>query len=397
MDGGPGSDTLDGSLSGFDTVHFEDAEGDVLVRLWNDEIVATDPDFAFDVLIGIDGVRMGVGNDTVEGTSGINDLFGGPGNDLLIGLGGDDGIAGGEGDDRILAGTGNDIIYGEAGHDHLEGWGGNDIIEGGAGNDVLAGQLGNDVLMGGLGNDTLSDGPGQDTLYAEGWHDVVYSGEGDDKLDGGFGIDTLNFSAYATQVTVDLVAGTTSGPAGNDRITAFENVTGGSGNDSISGDAGGNLIRGREGADTLSGLAGHDTLVGGQGGDTLSGGASFDVLAGQEGNDTLDGGTDNDFLRGGDGADTFVFTEVFGQDVLDDFGFGGSDLARIIGAPAGYNTFADFDVDGSGAINSADAALTAKVTVGPGGELTLIFDPLGETSVTFSGVTALVATDLDFA
>ncbi|MBW4985606.1 hypothetical protein KZZ07_23985 [Mameliella sp. CS4] len=490
IEGGSGADVMDGGSGGDDTVSFDTASGDVLVRLWNGRLVSADPIVAGDTITGFESVLTGGGNDTLEGTQGDNLLVGGAGDDHLTAFAGDDTVLGGDGVDTILAGAGSDLVDGGPGADVLNGGGlvgddtldysgstaavivdldrggqsatggtatgdtiaefqsvtgsalfgdtliGSDLnnvmrglggddtlhgldgfdtmfggdgadvmyggdgaeeMDGGPGDDVIAGQDRADTILGGDGNDTISDGPGWDTVDAGSGDDVVYVGLGRDVIDGGPGIDTANFSVFSEAVTINLLNHVAAGASEFTLLSNFENATGGGGDDLVIGDTLRNTLRGLGGSDTLLGLDGPDLLLGGTGGDELDGGGQFDILSGQEGDDTLDGGAQDDFLRGGDGADTFVFTEVFGQDVLDDFGFGGSDLARIIGAPAGYNTFADFDVDGSGAINSADAALTAKVTVGPGGELTLIFDPLGETSVTFSGVTALVATDLDFA
>ena len=58
----------------------------------------------------------------------------------------------------------------------------------------------------------------------------------------------------------------------------FHNVTGTTGNDSLSGGDLGDTIKGGKGDDTLNGNAGDDTIVGGYGGDTLSGGAGDDTL-----------------------------------------------------------------------------------------------------------------------
>ena len=59
----------------------------------------------------------------------------------------------------------------------------------------------------------------------------------------------------------------------------------------LTGNAGDDLIFGGGGNDTLNGLAG---------GDTLDGGAGTDVLNGGDGNDNLSGGAAVDTLNGGD-------------------------------------------------------------------------------------------------
>ena len=57
----------------------------------------------------------------------------------------------------------------------------------------------------------------------------------------------------------------------------IENASGGSGNDTITGNGAANILAGNLGNDTLSGLAGNDTLTGGGGTDTMNGGAGDDI------------------------------------------------------------------------------------------------------------------------
>src|SRR5262249_23254998 len=236
----------------------------------------------------------------------------------------------------------------------------------------------------GDGADTIDGGDDLDTLTITGTTgadtlNVVYNGTALTSVAGGTvtnveavtanllgGTDTLNYGATTAAVTVNLAGGTASGFAA---IAAIENVTGGSGNDTLTGSAGANTLTGGAGNDTLDGNGGTDTLVGGagddlyitDGGDTLTEAAnsgtdtvqssvSFtlaanfekltltrtaglggtgngvaniltgndgnnrlpglggnDTLLGGLGNDTLNGGANTDTLTGGLGDDTFVF------------------------------------------------------------------------------------------
>jgi acrosin len=106
-------------------------------------------------------------------------------------------------------------------------------------------------------------------------------------LDGAGGTNTLNYSAYTAGVRVSLAANSATGTAA---VVNFANVTGGSGNDILIGNASANV---------LSGGAGNDILTGGDGDDTLNGGAGNDILIGGNGADTLDGGSNDDILIGG--------------------------------------------------------------------------------------------------
>ncbi len=147
--------------------------------------------------------------------------------------------------------------------------------------------------------------------------------------DGG-GNDTYDLSSYSTNLKVDLRPGEwtkTSTPqlaklhwdgskvaVGNianallykgDTRSLIENAVGGSGNDSLTGNDGVNLLRGGAGSDKLYGLGGADVLEGGAGGDTLSGGAGVDIFDFNSIKDSLASARDiiQDFVRGVDRID----------------------------------------------------------------------------------------------
>ncbi|MEM9012911.1 MAG: calcium-binding protein [Pseudomonadota bacterium] len=87
----------------------------------------------------------------------------------------------------------------------------------------------------------------------------------------------------------------------------------------MSGGAGDDQVSGSDGRDDLSGGAGDDTVTGGRGADVLSGDGGNDQLDGGQGADTLDGGAGQDMLTGGSNADTFVFGRGDGADLVTDF------------------------------------------------------------------------------
>ncbi|MFO1141761.1 MAG: M10 family metallopeptidase [Amaricoccus sp.] len=172
--------------------------------------------------------------------------------------------------------------------------------------------------------------------------------------DGG-GRDTYDLSAYTTGLHVDLRPGSYSvfsekqlanlggGPnhghaRGNifnalqyegDTRSLIENATGGSGNDSLTGNHAANRLFGGNGNDRLQGLGGADTLVGGKGADVFifsgtesrpgacdrivaGGGAAAFEGAGRAGGDVIDvHGIDADASRAGDQA--FVFGGSHGR------------------------------------------------------------------------------------
>lgn len=285
------------------------------------------------------------------------------------------------------------------------------VLNGGAGNDFLVGTLGNDMISGGADTDTVSyvnafsttatgvtvnlatttaqntGAAGTDTItgveniIGSGYNDnltgtaganVVEGGAGADTMDGGAGTDTASYAGATAGVTVSLAAqgaAQNTGGAGSDTLTGFENLTGSSFNDSLSGDSAVNVLMGGAGDDLLNGnaagatQAGLDTLDGGAGNDVASfagyagvvvaelngasdviatvdgvnqavlrniegvaggagndrligdaranvlrGAGGSDELSGGEGDDSLDGGAGDDLLLGGGGSDTAVFS-----------------------------------------------------------------------------------------
>ena len=229
-------------------------------------------------------------------------------------------------------------------------------VNGGAGNDTITGGDGDDVLSGGEGDDTFKSAAVAD---------------GADVMNGGAGTDTMDYSARTGDLTVTLDGTANDGLAlETDNVAVdVENVTGGSGDDTITGSNISNKLVGGDGDDALNGGAANadcsldaDVLEGGAGddtfdqgsaadcGDSMAGGADTDVVSyasrtndlalsidskafdgetdendniktdiekvvggagndtitGGSGDDTLDGGAGDDILNGGAGDDTFL-------------------------------------------------------------------------------------------
>lgn len=253
-------------------------------------------------------------------------------------------------------------------------------VNGGDGDDTLTGGDGNDTLSGGLGNDLFKTSTGG-------------TADGDDSYIGGGGTDKMDYSGRtaALTVTMDSVAG--SGQTGESDTLAndIEDLLGGTGSDTLSGNALPNTIKGGAGDDTIwGGLAGTcsadvdtldgeagddtfamtatsdcpDTLTGGAGTDradyqlrtaaltiTLDNGANdgetnekdnvksdIEIVIGGTAGDTITGSAANDELHGGQGTDTL--NGGGGDDIL--VGDAGND---IMNGEAGNDTFDDGDVD----------------------------------------------------
>ena len=84
-------------------------------------------------------------------------------------------------------------------------------------------------------------------------------------------------------------------------ICQCQSVThvGSSGNDSLIGTPGADVLAGLGGNDTIDGVGGADLVCAGEGRDVVSGGAGGDRLNGENGRDILKGGSGNDRLNGG--------------------------------------------------------------------------------------------------
>jgi len=99
------------------------------------------------------------------------------------------------------------------------------------------------------------------------------------------------------------------------------------GNNTLNGTSGRDLMLGLAGNDTLQGQGGNDVLCGGDGTDLVQGFAGNDYLDGGAGTDILNGGAgDHDQLYGGDGNDVLLD----GDGVLVAYGGAGSDLFTLV-------------------------------------------------------------------
>ena len=116
------------------------------------------------------------------------------------------------------------------------------------------------------------------------------------------------------------------GLGGNDTLSLNEangalpraNLYGGSGQDSLTGGSGADLLFGQSGNDTVLGKGGLDMLFGGSSDDTLTGGDGDDQAFGQSSNDEFiwNPGDDTDLNEGGAGIDTVEVNGGNGAEVF---------------------------------------------------------------------------------
>ena len=99
--------------------------------------------------------------DTIDGTSGPDDLVGTDKDDVIHAGGGADYVSGLEASDVLYAGAGNDTVVGREGNDHIYGNTGSDELFGEEGNDSInsAGDQTKDVVKCGQGD--------ADTVYVD--------------------------------------------------------------------------------------------------------------------------------------------------------------------------------------------------------------------------------------
>lgn len=240
----------------------------------------------------------------VVGTINADVLMGTAGTDLIFGLAGTDYIISGTDADVVRGDQGDDLIYVEDGRDVVFAGEGDDDVFGGEGEDALYGEDGDDWMSGDAGADMLDGGTGNDTIFGGNGNDmfIARNGDGDDLYDGGSGIDTIDMGSLSGNLRVDLGTGiggrgsVTGANSGTDTLYGIENVTTGSGNDTIIASAAVNVIDGGAGEDVFVfrsvAAANGDTIVGFETGDRidlsgidanagLAGLQSFTLVSGQ--------------------------------------------------------------------------------------------------------------------
>ncbi|WP_420870505.1 Hint domain-containing protein [Marivita cryptomonadis] len=359
---------------------------------------------------GIEAIRLGSGNDTVEAgtesaalnidagggddlfnaasTSGDNTFEGQSGNDTIFGGSGNETLGGGSGNDQIFGGAGNDSIHSGGDADTVEGGLGNDTIDGAQGDDLLDGGDGADLILGGDGADTMSGGAGSDQLVGGGDADtfVFADGFGADTVSGGdtattgTDFDTLDFSQITTggvNVTYSAnEAGTATEGTNSVAFTEIEAVTLTNQADMVDASASTAdvTVSGLDGNDSITGGSGADTLLGGDGADTLNGGAGDDLIQGDN--------TAAIITNGGFESDQTGWTTVDPETGWEDTYLGNGSTNKIfeMDGVSGQTTVLeqDFTVTEAGSTSvSFDAVVRTAGTVGVDGFTVEILDDSG--------------------
>ena len=229
--------------------------------------------------------------------------------------------------ENASGGSGNDTLTGNDANNSLDGGAGNDIMYGGTGNDIFdwnaSARGGNDTFYGGLGDDTFvldsaldrvieNPGEGTDTVWVnfsdslanllnvenlrafgstgltltgDAGNNLVSGSTGNDIIEGGAGTDTVWYAGVRASYAIAWITGGVTITSAADGIDTLKNVefarfsnqtislappiSGGPGNDTLTGTTGADVIYGNGGDDRIVGMGGGDSIYGGSGIDTV--------------------------------------------------------------------------------------------------------------------------------
>ena len=214
---------------------------------------------------------------------------------------------------------------------------------------------------------------GSDT--ATNFHLEYHSGTA--TVHGGAGSDAISYSDDSAGVSINLATGTATGVGGTTTFTSIENAYGGGGNDTITGNAGANVLIGDDGNDVFTGGGGADIIQGGAGTDTASYTGTLLATA-------ITGAADADPATAGNQAGWQVNAGVAeGTDLLtgvEKVNDGAGHHFLLVGN-GGYATIQEaVDAAASGDTILVGAGTFAGANIGK--ELTLIGQGVGQTIIT---------------
>jgi Ca2+-binding RTX toxin-like protein len=332
-----------------------------------------------DTIYNIENLTGGAGNDTLRGNTSKNTLKGGAGNDTLY-------VS--EGGDRLFGEAGDDTFIFENGID-----GSGAVIDGGTTSQTNGDTIDYSELTDGVALRLMGTSYSGVTVGVSANHHTIRNinniigSQGDDViegdstnniLDGHLGNNTISFENSGAKVVVNIgdevtIGGitynanqATGSTIGTDTITNFQNIIGGSGDDTLIGNSSPNII------------------YGGIGQDFIFGGDGDDKLYGEDGNDIISGGKGNDTIDGGEGNDTVTYIDA------------SSVIVTLRGATygSGYVTY--------GAENFTDRLYSIENVIGSDGNDTIqgneadntLDGGLGNNTVSYSGAASGVSVDL---
>ena len=160
----------------------------------------------------------------------------------------------------------------------------------------LTGSSGANVITGGFGNDTIDGSGGADVINANGGDDTVTYHGTETSIDGGTGPDTLVLAAVGgiTAVNFSVVAGADQTTGDSVVVANFENL-----NASVATTA-----------LNVLGSTGVNNITTGSGNDTIDGGGGADIINAGDGNDTVSYRGTEFSIDGGNGTNTLLLRAV---------------------------------------------------------------------------------------
>ncbi|MCW2965427.1 MAG: hypothetical protein JWO17_2679 [Actinomycetia bacterium] len=438
--GGTGDDQIQGN-AGADLITAGDGNDNVNGGTENDTIFGQNGNDTLNGDAGDDSIIGALGNDTIDGGAGADWILGDEGtiDHAKAPTAGGITLAGTDvtgGNDTLNGGSENDIVYGQGGNDTINGGDGADELHGNAGADAMNGNPGDDTMFGDAGNDAMNGGDGVDTMRGGSENDAMNGDAGDDTMFGDSGVDTMHGGDGADHMRGGTEADVMYGDVGDDVMNGdagADTMYGNDGVDSMHGDAGDDYMEGNAGSDTMTGDGGQDDMIGGSsvaasldagdvmcggdcvtpgltddhdvmvgdngtitrsgtdrvdgahnrlvvlfdlasndttlyGGDTMSGDQGNDRMFGEAGNDTLHGNSGDDALEGNSGSDS-----VFGDEGQDDL-IGGTSQ-DLGGTPDGNDCLQGDDrTNNCGVSGSAGGAAAGGTSGGSSGGDVMIGD-----------------------
>ncbi|MDR7297466.1 Ca2+-binding RTX toxin-like protein [Pelomonas aquatica] len=397
LDGKAGADQMAGGVG--DDTYVVDNAGDTVTESAGEGNDSVRSGLSYTLGANVENLALtGSGDLNATGNELDNVLAGNAGNNTLDGKAGADQMAGGAGDDTYLVdNAGDTVTEGVAeGVDQVSSSVSFRLAEnvedlvltgsasinatGNSGANRLTGNTGDNVLDGGGGADQMAGGLGDDSYVVDNPGDVVTENAGE-------GTDTIRSS-----VTLAL-------PAHVENLvltgSADIDATGNGLDNTLTGNAGSNLIDGAGGADRMAGGAGNDSYIVdnagdtvteavGEGIDTVRSGVSFtlganvenlvltgsgdlngtgneldNALTGNAGNNRLDGAAGADAMAGGAGDDTFVVDN--GGDTVTENASEGTDTVLASASHALAANVENLTLTGSASINGTGNELTNAV------------------------------------
>ncbi|WP_158269563.1 Calx-beta domain-containing protein, partial [Microcystis sp. 0824] len=274
IDGGTGTDTIGTlDLSSFTTNLTIDNSGGTFTES-NGNVVKNVERF--------NNLTTGTGNDSITFTGSFNETIAtGEGDDTISAARGQDNVNGGDGNDLLIVNYSSNTYAGTT--TYPAGMSSSIYWSGGAWSGSFSAYINSSGNYDYLSFSNIErfqiTGTNANDYFDEGGYGVF-------NIDGGTGTDTigtLDLSSFTTNLTIDNSGGTFTESNGNvvKNVERFNNLTTGTGNDSISFTGSFNeTIATGEGNDTINGGRGQDNVNGGDGNDLLIVNYSSNTYAG---------------------------------------------------------------------------------------------------------------------